>query len=81
MVQTVKQIMIKNLQNAWFARLIFKATWIPEIRKSPGELFNSRKYHTNLPMIDLNQKMYEPEIENLVDKCQNVTSTGKELQK
>ena len=32
-------------------------------------------------MIDLNQKVHEPEIENLVDKCQNVTITGKELPK
>ena len=81
MVQTVKQIMIKNPQNAWLAMLIFKATQIPDIHKSPAELLNSRKYCINLPMIDLNIKMYEPELESLVDKYQNVTSTGKELPK
>ena len=35
MVQTVKQIMVKNPQNAWLAMLIFKATMIPEVQKSP----------------------------------------------
>ena len=43
MVQTVKQIMVKNPQNAWLAMLIFKATMIPEVQKSPGELLNSCK--------------------------------------
>ena len=38
MVQTVKQIMVKNPQNAWLAMLIFKATMIPEVQKSPTEL-------------------------------------------
>ena len=52
MVQTVKQIMVKNPQNAWLAMLIFKATMIPEVQKSPSELLNSHKYRTNLPMID-----------------------------
>ena len=47
MVQTVKQIMVKNPQNAWLGMLIFKATMIPEIQKSPGELLNSQKYRTN----------------------------------
>ena len=73
--------MIKNPQNAWLAMLIFKAMWIPGIHKSPAELLNFRKYHTNLPMIDLNQKVHEPELKNLVDKHQNATSTGKELPK
>ena len=35
MVQTVKQIMVKNPQNACLGMLIFKATMIPEIQKSP----------------------------------------------
>ena len=63
--------------------LIFKAMWIPDIHKSSAELLSSRKYHTNLPMIDISQKMYEPEIENLVDKMskchqyrQRVAQTG-----
>ena len=38
MVQTVKQIMTRNPENTRLAMLIFKATWIPEIYKSPGEL-------------------------------------------
>ena len=56
MVQTVKQIMIRNPQNAWLGMLIFKATMIPEVQKSPSELLNSCKYRTNLPMIDLSIK-------------------------
>ena len=37
MVQTVKQIMVKNPQNAWLGMIIFKATMIPEVQKSPSE--------------------------------------------
>ena len=82
MVQTVKQIMTRNPDNAWLAMLIVKATYIPNINKSPMELVNSRKFRTNLPIIDLNQnKCNETEIETLVDKCQKVTVTGKELTK
>ena len=47
MAQTVKQNMVKNPQNAWLAMLIFKATMIPEVQKSPSELLNSCKYRTN----------------------------------
>ena len=67
MVQTVKQIMIRNTDNAWLAMLIFKATDIPNINKSPSELLNGRKYRTNLPMIDIHQKANETEIEKLSD--------------
>ena len=75
--------MIKNPKTAWLAMLIFKAMWIPNIHKIPAELLNSRKYCTNLPMIDLNQKVHEPEMEKLAEKHQNSTSTGicKELPK
>ena len=52
MVQTVKQIMVKNPQNTWLAMLIFKATIIPEVQKSPSELLNSRKYRTNQEIMD-----------------------------
>ena len=55
MVQTMMQIMVKNPQNAWLGMLIFKATMIPEVQKSPSELLNSHKYRTNLPMIDFTQ--------------------------
>ena len=74
MVQTVKQIMVKNPENAWLTMLIFKATMIPEAQKSPSELLNSRKYRTNLPMID------EP-IEKLIQKREVKAKTGKELPK
>ena len=74
--------MTRNPENAWLAMLIFKATYIPSINKSPAELLNSRKFRTNLPMIDLNQnKSNEPEIETLLDRHQRVTDTGKELPK
>ena len=66
-VQTIKQIMIKNAENAWLAILIFRATDIPGIKKSPGEILNSRKYRTNIPMVDVHQKSNELEIEKLVD--------------
>ena len=70
MVQTVKQIMIKNPQNAWLAMLIFKVTMIPEIQKSPSELLNSRKYRTNLPMIDFSQSRNDEPVEKLIHKCE-----------
>ena len=81
MVQTVKQIMVKNPQNAWLGMLIFKATMIPEVQKSPSELLNAPKYRTNLPMIDFTQfRNYEP-IEKLIQKCEVKAKTGKELPK
>ena len=66
MVQTVRQIMVKNPQNAWLAMLIFKATMIPEVQKSPSELLNACKYRTNLPMIDLTQLKHDEPIERLI---------------
>ena len=39
MVQTVKQIMTRKPDNMWLAMLIFKATYIPSINKSPAELW------------------------------------------
>ena len=80
MVQTVKQIMTKNPNNAWLAMLIFKTTHIPSINKSPAELLHARKYRTNLP-INLSQGMNKPEIESLAEKHQKVMVTGKELPK
>ena len=82
MVQTVKQIITKNPENTWLALLIYKATWIPSINKSPAELLNSRKFQTNPPIIDWNQnKLNESEIENLADKCQSITSKDIQLPK
>ena len=80
MVQTVKQIMTRNPDNAWLAMQIFKATDIPGINKSTSELLNTRKLRTNLPTIDLSQKSNETEIETLVDRQFKAKSvTGKEL--
>ena len=83
MVQTVKQIMVKNPQNAWLAMLIFKATMIPEIQKSPSELLNSHKYRTNLPMIDFSQLRNNEPVEKLIHKCKlkAKSTSGKELPK
>ena len=60
--------MIKNAENEWLAILIFQATDIPGVNKSPSEILNSRKYRTNLPMIDLHQKSNESEIEKMSEK-------------
>ena len=68
MVQTVKQIMVMNPQNAWLGILIFKATMIPEVQKSPSELLNLHEYRTNLPMIDFNQSKNDEPIEKLIKK-------------
>ena len=81
MVQTVKQIMTRNAENAWLVMLIFKATDIPGINKSPSELLNSRKYRTNLPTIDLSQKSNESEIDKLVERQFSKSKSGKELPK
>ena len=61
--------------------LIFKATHIPNINKSPVQVWNVRKYRTNLSTINLSQGMNEPEIETMAEKCQKVMVTGKELPK
>ena len=81
MVQTVKQIMVKNPQNTWLAMLIFKATMIPEVQKSPSELLNSCKYRTNLPMIDFTQSRNDGPIEKLIQKHKIKAKAGKELPK
>ena len=44
MVQMIKQIMTKNADDAWLTMLIFRATDIPGINKSPGKILNGRKY-------------------------------------
>ena len=64
MVQTVKQIMTRNPENAWLPMFIFKVTYIPSVNRSPAELLNARKYRTNLPSINLSQGMNEPEDRN-----------------
>ena len=82
MVQTVKQIMTKNPDSTWFTMLIFRATPIPDIHKSPAELLNARNYRTNLPIIDLAEcKMNKPAVERLIENRELVTKTGKDLSK
>ena len=81
MVQTVKQIMVKNPKGAWLTMLIFKATMIIEVQKSPSELLNSHKYRINLPMIDFTQLRKDEPIEKLIQKCEVKAKAGKELPK
>ena len=82
MVQTVKQIMAKNPENTWLTMLIFKATMIPEVQKSPSEILNSHKYRTNLPMIDFKQNLdCEESVEKMIQKHELKPQTGKKLPK
>ena len=79
MVQTTKQIMTKNADEAWLAMLIFRATDIPGLHKSAGEILNGRKYRTGLPVIDVYQKETEREIEKLSENRSKLVSKVKEL--
>ena len=81
MVQTAKQIMVRNMYNAWLVMPIFKATDIPCFNKSPSELLSTRKYRTNLPSIHLSKKSNETEIEKLAVSQLNRPKSGKELPK
>ena len=56
MVQTMKQILTTNRENAWLAMLIYRATDIPGVNKSPSEILNGRRYRTNLPIVDFCKK-------------------------
>ena len=80
MVQTMKQILTKNGENAWLAMLIYRATDITGINKSPSELLIGRKYRTNLPVIDFHKKETEREVEKLYEKRENLTQIGNNLQ-
>ena len=79
MVQTMKQILSKNDNDAWLAMLIYKATVIPGIYKSPSEILCGRKFRTNLPMIDVHSKENEEEIEKLYQKRELGQKGKKEL--
>ena len=83
MVWTIKQIMAKNTDEAWLAMLIFRATDIPGLNKSPGEILNGTKYSTGLPVIDVHKKETKREIEKLSENRSKLTSSskGKELLK
>ena len=72
MVQTMKQVLMKNGQNAWLAMLIYRATDIPGINKSPSELLNGRRYRTNLPVIDFHKKETERGVKKLYEKRENL---------
>ena len=48
--------------------LIYRATDIPGVNKSPSEILNGRKFRTNLPMIDVHQKSTEDELEKMAEK-------------
>ena len=81
MVQTIKQIMVKNAENAWMAMLIYRATDIPGVNKSPSEILNGRKFRTSLPMRDVHKKSTEDELEKMLEKRANRPTFGKELPK
>ena len=81
MVQTIKQIMAKNADEAWLAMSIFSATDIPGLNKSPGENLKGRKYRTGLPVTDIHKKDTEREIEKLSEDRAKLANynKGKEL--
>ena len=81
MVQTIKQILVKNAENAWLAMLIFRSTDIPGVNKSSSEILNGHKYRTNLPMIDAHHKSNESEIEKMVEKRMSKPTAGSKLSK
>ena len=57
--------------------LIFRATPIPDIRKSPAKLLNTRKYRTNLPINDLTEhKVNAPAVRKLIQNRELVPVTG-----
>ena len=51
MIQTIKQLILKNQNDIWLTLLILKATPTNEIDRSPAELLCNRKFRTNIPMI------------------------------
>ena len=51
MIQTIKQLMVKNQNNTLLALLILKSTPMNGIDRSPAELLCSRQFQTNLPLI------------------------------
>ena len=59
--------------------LIYKATSIPGIYKSPSEILSGRKYRTNLPIIDVHSKENEEEIGKLYQKRELSPKGKKEL--
>ena len=84
MVQTIKQIMMKNANEAWLTMLIYRSTDIPGLNKCPAGILNGRRYRTGLPVIDVRSKESEIEIEKLAENRSKMAITGsdrKELPK
>ena len=51
MIQTIKQLMVKNESDTWLAMLILKSTPMNGIDRSLAELLCNRHFRTNIPMI------------------------------
>ena len=51
MIQTIKQLMVKNQSDSWLALLIIKSTPLNGIDRSPAEPLCNRHFRTNIPMI------------------------------
>ena len=51
MIQTIKQLMVKNQSDSWLVLLILKSTPMNGIDRSPAELLCNRCFRTNIPMI------------------------------
>ena len=51
MIQTIKQLMVKNQNNTWVAMLILKSMPMNGINRSPAELLCNRRFRTSIPMI------------------------------
>ena len=51
MIQTIKQLMVKNQNDTWLALLILKSTPMNGIDRNPAELLCNRHFRTNFSMI------------------------------
>ena len=51
MIQTIKQLMVKNQNDTWLAMLILKSTPMNGIDRSLAELLCNRHFRTNIPMM------------------------------
>ena len=51
MIQTIKQLMVKNQNDTWLAMLILKSTPMNGIDRRPNELLCNRCFRTNILMI------------------------------
>ena len=51
MIETIKQLMVKNQGDTWLALWILKSTPMDGIDRSPAELLCNRHFRTNIPMI------------------------------